>query len=69
MIEAEQTEDQETTRNDRLIGVAADSRNHSHVRFLGDLNSNLVHEIERFLFPTMRPKEKSSRYSAASVLI
>lgn len=48
VIEAEQTEDGRTTRNDRLIAVAADSRNHSEVRFLGDLNSNLVHEIERF---------------------
>src|SRR5215217_8219953 len=48
VIEAEQTEEQKTTRNDRLIAVAADSRNHSHVRFLGDLNSNLLHEIERF---------------------
>jgi hypothetical protein len=27
----EQTEDKKTTRNDRLIAVAADSRNHSHV--------------------------------------
>ena len=48
VIEAEQTEEQKTVRNDRLIAVAADSRNHSHVRFLGDLNSNLLHEIERF---------------------
>jgi len=48
VIEAEQTEAGETTRNDRLIAVAAESRNHSHIRFIGDLNSNLVHEIERF---------------------
>jgi inorganic pyrophosphatase len=48
VIDAEQTEDGESTRNDRLIAVAAESRNHSHIRFIGDLNSNLVHEIERF---------------------
>ena len=48
VIEAEQTEDGETTRNDRLIAVAANSRNHSKIRFLGDLNSNLIHEIEHF---------------------
>ena len=48
VIEANQTEEGKTTRNDRLIAVAAKSRNHSHVRFLGDLNKNLVHEIERF---------------------
>jgi inorganic pyrophosphatase len=58
VIEANQTEDQETTRNDRLIAVAADSRNHSHVRFLGDLNNNLVHEIERFFVSYNETKGK-----------
>ena len=58
VIEAEQTEDQETTRNDRLIAVAADSRNHSHVRFLGDLNNNLIHEIERFFVSYNETKGK-----------
>ena len=58
VIEAEQTEDQKTTRNDRLIGVAADSRNHSHVRFLGDLNNNLVHEIQRFFISYNKTKGK-----------
>ena len=58
VIEAEQTEDQKTTRNDRLIAVAADSRNHSHVRFLGDLNNNLVHEIERFFISYNETKGK-----------
>jgi inorganic pyrophosphatase len=58
VIEAQQSEDNETTRNDRLIAVAADSRNHSHVRFLGDLNSNLVHEIERFFVAYNETKGK-----------
>ena len=58
IIEAEQTEDKHTTRNDRLIAVAADSRNHSHVRFLGDLNDNLVHEIERFFISYNETKGK-----------
>src|ERR1041385_1396762 len=57
VIEAEQTEEQKT-RNDRLIAVAADSRNHSHVRFLGDLNSNLLHEIERFFISYNETKGK-----------
>jgi inorganic pyrophosphatase len=48
VIEANQTEAGETTRNDRLIAIAADSRNYSHIRFLGDLNSNVVEEIEHF---------------------
>jgi inorganic pyrophosphatase len=58
VIEAEQTEAGETTRNDRLIAVAAESRNHSHIRFLGDLNSNLVHEIERFFVAYNKTKGK-----------
>lgn len=58
VIEAEQTEEQKTMRNDRLIAVAADSRNHSHVRFLGDLNSNLLHEIERFFISYNETKGK-----------
>lgn len=58
VIEANQTEGHETTRNDRLIAVAADSRNHSHVRFLGDLNKNVVHEIERFFVSYNETKGK-----------
>lgn len=58
VIEARQTEAHETTRNDRLIAVAAGTRNHSHVRFLGDLNSNLVHEIERFFVSYNETKGK-----------
>ena len=58
VLEANQTEDEVTTRNDRLIAVAADSRNHSHIRFLGDLNSNLIHEIERFFVSYNETKGK-----------
>ena len=58
VIEAEQTEAGKTVRNDRLIAAAAKSRNHSHVRFLGDLNSNLVHEIERFFISYNHTKGK-----------
>ena len=48
VIEAEQTEKGETTRNDRLIGVAAKARDHKGVRSLGQLNDHLVAEIEHF---------------------
>ncbi len=49
VVEAEQTErDGETTRNDRLIAVAAESRTHRDVRSLGTLNENIVDEIEHF---------------------
>lgn len=48
VIEAEQTEEGETTRNDRLVAVPDNSRVHRHVRQLQDLNENLVAEIEHF---------------------
>jgi inorganic pyrophosphatase len=49
VIEAEQTErDGESTRNDRLIGVAAKARTHKNVRRLGQLDDHLVAEIEHF---------------------
>ncbi|HEY0079805.1 MAG TPA: inorganic diphosphatase [Pyrinomonadaceae bacterium] len=49
VLEAEQTErDGETTRNDRLIAVAAKSRTHAHVKSLDDLNETLLSEIEHF---------------------
>ncbi len=49
VVEAEQTErDGEATRNDRLIGVAAESRLHKGVRTLGSLGAALLDEIEHF---------------------
>ena len=48
VIEAEQTEKGKTTRNDRLVAVAATSRNHRGMKQLSDLDKNLVAEIEHF---------------------
>jgi inorganic pyrophosphatase len=49
VVEAEQTErDGETTRNDRLVGVASDSRLLGRVRTLESLGPALVEEIEHF---------------------
>jgi inorganic pyrophosphatase len=48
-IEADQTEeDGQTERNDRLIAVAADSRQHKDVRALDQISDNLLKEIEHF---------------------
>jgi len=43
-----QTEEGKTSRNDRLLAVAANSRNPRDVKTLDDLNQNLIHEIEHF---------------------
>src|SRR6185295_2455954 len=48
VVEAEQTEEGETMRNDRLIAVAAESHNHSEVESLSQLNDYLLDEIEHF---------------------
>ena len=48
VIEAEQTQDGETRRNDRILGVAGVSRSFRDVRTLDDLPGRLMDEIERF---------------------
>jgi len=47
-IQARQTQRGKTARNDRLIGVAAESRAHARTQRLGDLPAKLLDEIERF---------------------
>jgi inorganic pyrophosphatase len=58
VIEAEQTEKGETMRNDRLIAVAKDSRTHSEIQSLADLNKSLVKEIEHFFTSYNQAKGK-----------
>src|SRR5688572_15882251 len=48
VIEAEQTEDGETERNDRLLAVAANSAAHRSIKTLSDLSQDLVAQIEHF---------------------
>ena len=62
VIEAEQTErDGETTRNDRLIAVASESRTHKKVRSLAGLSENVVEEIEHFFVSYNEIKGKEFR--------
>jgi inorganic pyrophosphatase len=73
VIEAEQTErDGETTRNDRLVGVAADSRLLKRVRTLEALGPDLLEEIEHFFVSYNQIKGKVfrplGRYGAARAL-
>lgn len=58
VIEANQTEDGQTSRNDRLIAVAADSRNHNEVQALADLPANSIDEIEHFFISYNETKGK-----------
>src|ERR1051326_4695989 len=58
VIEAEQIENGETIRNDRLIAVATESRNHREVQTLGQLSQNLLDEIEHFFVSYNQAKGK-----------
>ncbi len=58
VIEAEQTEDGETMRNDRLIAVASKARNHKDLKDLRELNDNLIKEIEEFFVSYNRIRGK-----------
>jgi inorganic pyrophosphatase len=48
VLEAKQTQEGKTHRNDRLIGVAEVSRTYREIRVLKDLPPRLLKEIERF---------------------
>ena len=59
VIEAEQTErDGKVERNDRLIGVAVESRGYQNVQSLDDLGGTLVDEIEHFFISYNEVKGK-----------
>ena len=47
VIEAEQTQEGKTIRNDRMVAVAVRSRLYAKVNELGDLPSTLMEEIEQ----------------------
>jgi inorganic pyrophosphatase len=66
VIEAEQSEGGETERNDRLIAVAAASRNHRDIRSLDQVGENLVAEIEHFFVSYNETKGKRFRPLARS---
>lgn len=48
VIEAEQSDQGKTTRNDRLLGVAAEGHLYRDLRTPEDLTAGLLHEIEHF---------------------
>ncbi len=73
VIEAEQTErDGVTTRNDRLVGVASESRLLREVKTLAGLGENLLDEIEHFFISYNDIKGKEfkplGRFGAARAL-
>jgi inorganic pyrophosphatase len=47
-IEAKQTQEKKTNRNDRLIGIAVESRRYGKLRELDEVGAPLLDEIEHF---------------------
>jgi inorganic pyrophosphatase len=58
VIEAEQTQEGKTERNDRLIAVASTSRIHQSIEALSDVDSHLLDEIEHFFISYNEVKGK-----------
>jgi len=48
VIEAEQVENGESIRNDRLVAVAAEAHNYRDIKSLRDINAELLNELEHF---------------------
>ncbi|MGC2474185.1 MAG: inorganic diphosphatase [Candidatus Sulfotelmatobacter sp.] len=62
VIEAEQTEtDGKSERNDRLVAVAAHSRDYSEVQTFDDLNKNMLKELEQFFVNYNKERGKKFR--------
>ncbi len=48
VLEARQTEDGQTIRNDRILAVAENSHDHKDINSIKDLNKHLLKEMEEF---------------------
>lgn len=48
VIEAEQTEDNKTVRNDRLIAVSVHSYNHENIHALSEINKTIIDQVGEF---------------------
>jgi inorganic pyrophosphatase len=75
VIEAEQTENGKTFRNDRLIAVAAKSITHGSLGDISDVSDDLVGQIEHFFISynvakgkTFEPKRRSGRKRATALV-
>lgn len=58
VIQAEQTEDGKTFRNDRVLAVATSSHTHADIKEPRDLNSNMIAELEDFFVAYNKAKGK-----------
>jgi inorganic pyrophosphatase len=61
VIEAKQTEEGKTERNDRLIAVSANAETHRGVTSLSDLEKKLIDQIEHF-FVSYNAEKKGKKF-------
>jgi inorganic pyrophosphatase len=66
VIEAEQTEDGRTERNDRVLAVAANSAAHRSIREISDLSQDLLAQVEHFFKSYNQAKGKRFEVKARS---
>jgi inorganic pyrophosphatase len=75
VIEAEQTEDGKTEKNDRLIAVASKSLTHKSLQDISDVSDDLVGQIEHFFVSyneakgkVFKPKGRAGRQRASTLV-
>ena len=61
-LEAEQTEEGRTNRNDRLLAVASESHDYAHVHTIDDLPGNILDQIEYFFTSSLAAEGKEVRF-------
>ncbi len=61
VIEAEQTEDGKSVRNDRVLAVATNSHVHADIKDPEDLNGNMIQELESFFAAYNKARGKKFR--------
>ncbi len=75
VIEAEQTEEGETRRNDRLIGVSAASHDYKAIQSVDQMSPSIMEEIEHFfvsynqmLGRKFKPKQRTSAQRGLEII-
>jgi Inorganic pyrophosphatase len=68
VIEALQTDDSGTGRNDRLIAIATHAHIHGEAKTISDLDPKIVDEIEDFFIPTTTFRAANSTLWGVTVL-
>src|SRR5712672_1317668 len=58
IIEAEQSEDGKTERNDRLLGVAIHSYDHEGLETINHMSKTLLHQLEEFFISYNKQRGK-----------